>query len=250
MADLITLDEFIANQQNWPRNAYVKVPGFESFYVRRTERYIEGQKYTNVIDLANITADRPGEGAFTRFVADFRVKHPDMHLYVENALDTRFQGRLLALGFRYVGPTALCPCYFLAAGESTTVADLDIWKVFHELGWTDLWYANPGGAYRPAPHPRDLLDGRWHAGVWTGPQHDLICVKQCSTNAEAEIWLSPGGQTPEDAAKVAIDKFKVLAGASQVCQRCGFVGGWDTASLSKHFADWCSHCREQRELPR
>ena len=89
--------------------------------------------------------------------------------------------------------------------------------IMHVFGWTDAWYAHPGpplyGSYYFAGQPgllpgwgrswrslRSLScsvrrDGRFHVGVWTGPQHDLICVRGCDTNEEAERWLSPGGVT-------------------------------------------------------
>jgi hypothetical protein len=63
--------------------------------------------------------------------------------------------------------------------------------LMHHFGWTDIWYAHPGGSFR-----RNFSwGGRFHVGVWTGEQHDLICVKKCSTNEEAERLLSPGART-------------------------------------------------------
>jgi len=86
---------------------------------------------------------------------------------------------------------------------------LDIWEQFHDAQFTDLWYANPG----PGVHTQDgqkrylheRFGPRWHAGVWTGPQQDLVCVKHCETNEEAERWLSPGGWTPEEAVRLALE---------------------------------------------
>ena len=68
-------------------------------------------------------------------------------------------------------------------------------KAMHDVGFTDLWYAHPGSALVRAD--------RWHAGIWTGPQQDLICVKKCETNEEAEEWLSPGAAGPLAAIKAA-----------------------------------------------
>ncbi len=68
--------------------------------------------------------------------------------------------------------------------------------IMHRMGWTDIWYAHPGsrGVFRDVW--RWLRwDGRWHVGVWTGPEADLLSVRYCDTNAEAERWLSPGGRT-------------------------------------------------------
>jgi len=55
--------------------------------------------------------------------------------------------------------------------------------LMHKIGFTDIWYAHPG-----APK---TLGGRWHAGHWTGPDGDLICVKICLTKQESEYFLSP-----------------------------------------------------------
>lgn len=90
----------------------------------------------------------------------------------------------------------------------------NVWAQFHAAGFSDIWYAHPV--------PRDYDDyqrggaserfgPRWHAGVFTGPQHDLICVKPCETNEEAERFLSPGGWSPEEAVRLALQKRKELA---------------------------------------
>ena len=72
--------------------------------------------------------------------------------------------------------------------------------LMHATGFTDIWYAHPG--------PDGILRNRWHAGFWTGPQKDLICVKKCETNEEAEEWLSPGANTPIAAILAARDMLK------------------------------------------
>ena len=58
--------------------------------------------------------------------------------------------------------------------------------LMHRMGWTDIWYAHPG----PMKPHHD-----WYAGIWTGPQHDLICVRRCDNNEDAEFCLSPGADT-------------------------------------------------------
>lgn len=89
----------------------------------------------------------------------------------------------------------------------------ELWAQFHEARFSDIWYAHPG------PHPymdyqqggkRERFGPRWHAGVFTGPQHDLICVKPCETNEEAERFLSPGGWSPEEAVRLALQKREAL----------------------------------------
>ena len=70
--------------------------------------------------------------------------------------------------------------------------------ICHRMGWSSIWYANPGpyGLTALLKNKFELAwPGRWHVGVWTGPQNDLICVKHCQTNPEAEKYLSPSGPT-------------------------------------------------------
>ena len=95
-------------------------------------------------------------------------------------------------------------------------------QAFAGAGFDSLWFC-----------------GGWFAGVWTGPQRDLICVKKCDTNQEAEIWLSPEGDTPEDATRLALEKQSRLAVGRRICQRCGFVGAWPEN------VEWCSRCHEE-----
>ena len=59
-------------------------------------------------------------------------------------------------------------------------------KLMHHFNWTDVWYAHPG----PFKYP-----DRFHVGVWAGVDLDLLCVKDCKTNEEAEEWLSPGANS-------------------------------------------------------
>lgn len=78
---------------------------------------------------------------------------------------------------------------------------------FHKAGFMDIWYAHPGPhAYDYYLELREKFGGRWHAGVFTGPQHDLICVKQCETNEEAERYLSPGAHSIAEAIEAALAK--------------------------------------------
>jgi hypothetical protein len=98
----------------------------------------------------------------------------------------------------------------------------ELGQIFVGTGLDALWFA-----------------GGWYAGVWTGPQHDLICVKKCGSNAEAEIWLSPEGANPEEATRLALEKQAELAAGRRICHRCGFVGAWPEDM------EWCSRCHEE-----
>lgn len=65
--------------------------------------------------------------------------------------------------------------------------------IMERHGWDAVWFL---GSNRP--HPRWWQFARRDAcyvGTWTGPDMDLICVRRCETDEEAEQWLSPGGRT-------------------------------------------------------
>jgi len=55
-----------------------------------------------VLDLANLTARKPGRGTFTSLIEHFRKDYPKVTLYVENVLEPRFQRKLVRLGFTEV----------------------------------------------------------------------------------------------------------------------------------------------------
>lgn len=106
-------------------------------------------------------------------------------------------------------------------------------ELFSDVGFDALWYT-----------------GCWFAGTWTGPQHDLICVKTCRTNEEAEIWLSPEGKTPEEAARLAVAKRTKLAVGRRICHRCGSMGAaWPKNGDLPKYMDWCMRCDKEDEKP-
>lgn len=85
----------------WPQNAYVKYPGFDSLYVRKGDIGVnigDGKVYrcTKVIQIGSITATKPGNGAWTRFV-DYLVDG-GWAIFVENA-GPRYGEKLLRMGF-------------------------------------------------------------------------------------------------------------------------------------------------------
>jgi hypothetical protein len=92
-------DDFItqALEKSWPSNSYVREPGFSSLYVRVAKRYIEGKMQTT-IDLANMTAKRPGKGTFTRLVERLMTQY-GMIIYAECVLNPRLAGKLVRMGF-------------------------------------------------------------------------------------------------------------------------------------------------------
>lgn len=69
----------------------------------------------------------------------------------------------------------------------------DLWKRFHDAHFDSLWCAGGG----PCGHV-------WYAGVWTGPDSDLICVCRSSSRELADEALSPGGDTAVGAIEMAL----------------------------------------------
>lgn len=105
-----TLDAFLKQHLahcdgviQFPANAYVRIPGFKSSYVRVTQRFIEGHWYTPVLDLANQTALHPGKGAFTALIKHLRLCYPTLNIFVECVVNERFHKKLESLGFTRIG---------------------------------------------------------------------------------------------------------------------------------------------------
>jgi hypothetical protein len=81
------------------------------------------------------------------------------------------------------------------------------WIMEHS-GFDGVWFLGSNRA-----HPRwwqFIGPDAAYVGCWTGPQSDLICLKHCETNREAEIWLSPPGWTILHAAILAWLKLRRL----------------------------------------
>jgi len=91
---LPTLDEFLA-RKGFPLNSYVREPGFQDLYVRKSRRMLDGE-LREVLDIANVTVTEEGTGTFTRLVERLSTNHS---LFVENVLNHRFRKGLLKLGF-------------------------------------------------------------------------------------------------------------------------------------------------------
>jgi hypothetical protein len=117
---LQTLDQFINTHQQKPQgrhsNAYVRVAGFSALYVRMGPRYLCGTVHPCVLDIANVTARRPGNGAFTCLAEDLRRR--GLTLYVESVLNERFAKMLPRLGFTQVPGCVGSPSFFLLSQES------------------------------------------------------------------------------------------------------------------------------------
>jgi len=83
-------------------------------------------------------------------------------------------------------------------------------------GWSDIWYANPyplgTDLTRVTVSKKKNFGKRWFVGDFTGPDGDLVCVKECQTAEEAERWLSPAGATIQEAVSLAVALVKRSGG--------------------------------------
>lgn len=104
----LTISQFMRSMF---RNAYVNEPGFEALYIRKAKRIINGNLIAT-IDLANITAECPGNGAFTRLVDRLCRDYPWHVLYVESVLTHRFAKKLEVMGFK-LQPNTDPPSYYM-----------------------------------------------------------------------------------------------------------------------------------------
>lgn len=58
------------------------------------------------------------------------------------------------------------------------------------------------------------VDGkRWRVGVWTGPDKNIMALKQCLTKEESLLWESPLGWDIPDALEAAIQRLANLQGS-------------------------------------
>jgi hypothetical protein len=80
-------------------------------------------------------------------------------------------------------------------------------KVFAKYGWRDIYYANP---FLPDDLPKCDEPNRWHVGVRTGPNKEHICIKECSTEKEAQTYKSPSGSSINEAIIKAVKLYNSL----------------------------------------
>ncbi len=99
---MITLDKFLATQRS-PRSAYVKYQGFKDLYVRKSPVYIQHTKTDNFVTIANVTASRPGNGAFGELLI-YLQEELHKNVAVECIRNERLLAKLLREGFQYYAP--------------------------------------------------------------------------------------------------------------------------------------------------
>ena len=75
-------------------------------------------------------------------------------------------------------------------------------------GWDAVWFIGSNGL-KHGPF-KFMGTDTCYVGVWTGPDSDLLCVRECSTREEAERCLAPSGWTITHAAVRSWVKFMRL----------------------------------------
>ncbi len=92
----------------------------------------------------------------------------------------------------------------------STLETIKVAETMAAYGWDSIWEMSPLDASGPIA-VREARAKPWVAvGVWTGPQKDLLCLKGCQSNPEADLWLSPNAETKEDALKLAVRQYRKL----------------------------------------
>ncbi len=82
----------------------------------------------------------------------------------------------------------------IGAGQLQGRRQPDARRVHYELLWLE-WRV----VHIPRRLHRFWRKGGCLVGVWTGPDRDLLCVRECDTSIEAEKWLAPPGRMILDA---------------------------------------------------
>lgn len=106
MTKTLNFTAFIANGDLMSRNAWIREPGI-TMYVRRSA-------YPGIdIDLANLTADRPGKGAFSKFLDRYEHAHT---FRIENIMNDRLVPYLERRGYSFHGRLTHPPSMFKNKG--------------------------------------------------------------------------------------------------------------------------------------
>jgi hypothetical protein len=95
----MNLHEFLSSNK---RNAWIEEPGLE-IYVRRTIRFL-GSRKVEILDIANVSAEKPGQGYFTEFLSHAEVitNSLGISIYIENIMDERFEHFFIKRGYKKV----------------------------------------------------------------------------------------------------------------------------------------------------
>lgn len=93
-----TLKQFLSPKHTYPRNLWVKFPGFRDLYVRKGPYCIDGE-FKESIQLANFAVRKDGQGSFRKLINFLEENYPHFTIVVENALTERLDNICRHMGF-------------------------------------------------------------------------------------------------------------------------------------------------------
>ncbi len=145
----MTLDEFIdMNLKSGQRPIYgrsnrlLKVPGFKHAYIRAAIRYNPDRKQLPCLDLAALSATKPGNGALKRLLWKLKTVYPYLPIYAENVFAPQLQSFFLKIGFKE-HPESTLSSYFMVSEGSETQLTRSFW--IEQAGQIDLLEPKNGG---------------------------------------------------------------------------------------------------------
>lgn len=103
---LYTLDDLVKLYLSRKRfgstqSTYVNHPGFSSLCLRVGPIYIDGD-FIEAIQVVNLTAKKPGQGAFSELINHMMMTHSEFDIYVESVVTDYFAEKLSRMGFELV----------------------------------------------------------------------------------------------------------------------------------------------------
>ena len=93
--------------------------------------------------------------------------------------------------------------------QPATLANL--YLIMAQYGWRDIHYSN---AFLPGEIPTQDNQGAWSIGVYTGPNKDSLCVKDCQTAEATTKFRSPKANSITE----AIIKSRILLEGRTGCR--------------------------------
>jgi hypothetical protein len=81
------------------KSEYVHHKNFTSLYIRKGLYRFNNEIFNNAIVIANITAKKRGKGYFSELIKELTTNFPGRPVIIENALNERFQNKLIRMGF-------------------------------------------------------------------------------------------------------------------------------------------------------
>ena len=101
----MTFEQFLKSNQ---KNAWVDGPKTLKLYVRRTPNNPYWLDHYGEIQLANMNAEKMGQGALTDFLNKWE---PQFSIFIENVINTRLLGYFEKRGYTQVKSHPDLPCF-------------------------------------------------------------------------------------------------------------------------------------------